>query len=103
MTRRHIKAFHSTSGEECRQCGAWFGTLEDLNHHSARPMRCEPGHAGNRDREDGIGQVDLQNLFDEKVRTWNDLWAILFPDLDRDIPCPGEAIHQSNRAGIDIE
>lgn len=91
MLRRHIKAFHSASGEECGRCGAWFATLEDLNHHTARPMQCEPVHSENRNPEDGIGQVDLQRLFDKKVRTWNDMWFIVFRDSDGDIPCPGEA------------
>ncbi|KAI7782171.1 hypothetical protein LA080_013847 [Diaporthe eres] len=86
--KRHIKAFHSKSGEGCRHCGAWFRTIEDLNQHVAQPLLCEPGHAANRNPEDGISQTDLQTLFDKKVQTWHDMWLIIFPDLDRDLPYP---------------
>ncbi|KAL2277932.1 hypothetical protein FJTKL_15062 [Diaporthe vaccinii] len=105
--KRHIKAFHSKSGEGCRHCGAWFRTIEDLNQHVAQPLLCEPGHAANRNPEDGISQTDLQTLFDKKVQTWHDMWLIIFPDLDRDLPYPGKIVFGAGkqaklRAALDI-
>lgn len=64
---------------------------------------CEPGNAGNRNPEDGICQADLRTLFDKKIRTWNDIWLILFPDLDGEIPWPGEVVLEANRAEICVE
>ncbi|KAG8161105.1 hypothetical protein KVR01_009369 [Diaporthe batatas] len=86
--RRHIKAFHLKSGEECRRCGAWFESTEDLFDHVNRPTVCARD-AGDPNPEDGIGHSDLQNLYDKKVQTWNDVWMILFPDLSLDIPFKG--------------
>lgn len=45
-----------------------------------------------RDPEDGISHRDLQTLFDKKVQTWNDMWLIIFPDWNQDIPYSGKVV-----------
>ncbi|KAH8779940.1 hypothetical protein F5883DRAFT_406702, partial [Diaporthe sp. PMI_573] len=94
--KRHIKAFHLKSGEGCRRCGTWFETTEDLFDHLNRPTVCTLG-TWNRNPEDGISHADLQKLCDKKVQTWNDVWLVLFPDLQRDIPYPGEICDMDSR------
>lgn len=92
LHRRHIKAFHSKSGEQCRRCWAWFETAEDLFDHMTQSVACELRRSQNRDSEDGVSPASLQKICDKRVQTWNEMWLILFPDSDRDVPQPGEPL-----------
>ncbi|KAK3342571.1 hypothetical protein B0H65DRAFT_428096 [Neurospora tetraspora] len=89
--RHHVMSYHRRRAmpHQCQRCKVGFPTQRFLDDHLMLPKdeMCDTVPAGTpRNPEDGISEdVDKTLASGNGIRTWDDLWRLIFP-MDDQIP-----------------
>lgn len=93
--RHHVMSYHRRRAmpHQCQRCKVGFPTQQALDAHLMLPKdeMCDTVPAGTpRNPEDGISEdVDRTLASGNGIRTWDDLWRLIFP-MDDQIPSSGK-------------
>ncbi|CCC09813.1 unnamed protein product [Sordaria macrospora k-hell] len=89
--RHHVMSYHRRRAmpHQCQRCKVGFPTQIALDHHLMLPKdeMCDTVPAGTLSNpEDGISEdVDRTMASGNGIRTWDDLWRLIFP-MDDQVP-----------------
>lgn len=103
--RHHVMSYHRRRAmpHQCQRCKVGFPTQRFLDDHLMLPKdeMCDTVPAGTpRNPEDGISEdVDKTLASGNGIRTWDDLWRLIFP-MDDQIPSSGKQQSREPRADL---